>query len=318
MNRKDIMEAKFASALYWRRQGLQVCPLSPSAHQFRVELNSSTDSKFKHHPSPDTAKDFELKKRHILPIYDIPNDKIFMFVDTVNDLKHACNVMKCSEEITIDLEGGYDSNSEASDEEVFVFETKTNHTLLSRSHDVGTAASDSVNHVVSSIVTKSHVLAKEKELDFLEIHCEMDSEIINFGCISPERMEIVSDSDSDSEESKINNDLNNDSSYQKLDFESLNLIPDQELIDNWNVIRKLNLATNTRNKLRLKKQRAKERIINELRESRGQGPVHLIHTDARKRRQRIRKQRKRQEAAKSRAGTFSYFHRAGEGVHKRK
>ncbi|CAL8083711.1 unnamed protein product [Orchesella dallaii] len=101
------MEKQIASAYHWRRQGLKICQLSPSAHNFRVELNASTDSRFKFHPSPATAQDFQLKKHHIIPIYDIPIEKVFMFIDNLNDLKNACDVMKCKEEITCDLEGDF-------------------------------------------------------------------------------------------------------------------------------------------------------------------------------------------------------------------
>ncbi|ODM89266.1 Transposon Ty3-I Gag-Pol polyprotein [Orchesella cincta] len=72
------MGEQFASALYWRRQGLKVLALSSSAHQFRVELNSSDDSRFQHHPTPEKARDFKLGKRHIIPIFDIPSDKNFI------------------------------------------------------------------------------------------------------------------------------------------------------------------------------------------------------------------------------------------------
>jgi len=59
------MEKQVASAIRWRKQGLKVQPLSPSAHHFRLELNASTDPRFRKHHTPETAQDFRLNKRHV-------------------------------------------------------------------------------------------------------------------------------------------------------------------------------------------------------------------------------------------------------------
>jgi len=103
------MEARIATAGHWRKQGLKVLTLPPSAQLHRISLNASNDSYFasRQHPSPAKAQDFKLGKRHILPIYDIPNNKVFMYIDTIDDLKFACDIMKCKPEIACDVEGDY-------------------------------------------------------------------------------------------------------------------------------------------------------------------------------------------------------------------